>query len=268
MHGDTQAARSQILALLDRMPNGFADLPGEVFSSGWSALTKGKFYLAGLNPMAGIRYRTVREHVANWTLNSFSAFHEQCWKKECWNQDCYGLQSTLRCSHQRGADRHQQAVQVMMKRAAPGIELARLFATNAIFARSARAGSFSRENQMSLARGFEACWPLHEFFLSIVRPRVILCLGYQDDGSPFSLFKRKAERGSVGCIDAFTPAGRRYASFKSARMTFDVFHQKLHCLVVGIRHPSYVKDAADTPEFGDLIREFLESNDGCRSFSS
>lgn len=42
-----------IMQIVDEMPASFSALPGEVFSSGSSAIAKGDFYLAGLNPMAG-----------------------------------------------------------------------------------------------------------------------------------------------------------------------------------------------------------------------
>ncbi|MFA5941847.1 MAG: hypothetical protein WC809_21060 [Sinimarinibacterium sp.] len=255
MHSSQKA---DIVRLLNEMPGSFANLPGEIFSSGLSALTPGDFYLAGLNPMAGSRYPTLRDHIADWRLDSFSAFLHQCWNKTCWNVDCYGLQHSLQCTHERGTDRHQMAVRRLMERARPGFDLARLFATNAVFARSASASSFQKENGLSMAQAFDVCWPLHKYFLSIVRPSIILCLGYQQGGSAYSLFSRKAAGGLVTPVSSFT-AGRKFPSFKSTEMTFDINGGRLSCLIVGIRHPSYVPDAADTSEFAELVTRHLRA---------
>lgn len=247
--------KQEIMHLMDEMPKHFAELPGEVFSTGAKSLARGDFYLAGVNPMAGQRYPSIRSHVANWDLYLYSAFLDQCWEKECWNRDCYGFQNSLDCKHGRGRNRHQVAVRNIMERASPGFDLKTLFATNAVFASSASAQGFSTETGLTLLQAFEACWPLHQYFLRIVRPRFILCLGYQDSGSAFWLLKRKAVRGSVEPLSSHKAPGRKFASFKSARMMFDSGAGELSTVVVGVRHPSYVPDAANTAEFSELIAE-------------
>lgn len=144
----------------------------------------------------------------------------------------------------------------MMKRAAPNSDLTTVFATNAIFARSESMQSLASETGFSLVQAFDVCWPLHEYFLGIVRPRVIMCLGSQEQGSAYWLFKRKAVRGSIEPLLSHAPTGWKYAAFKSARMSFELSTGTLSCLVVGVRHPSYVQHAADRPEFSRLIAEF------------
>ena len=151
----------------------------------------------------------------------------------------------------------------MTERACPGLDLTKLFATNAVFASSASATSFSAEAGLSLASAFDACWPIHEYFLSIVRPRVILCLGYQDGGSAFWLLKRKARPGSEVPLTSHTPSGRKFPSFKSAQMISDLRGGELSSLVVGIRHPSYVPDAANTSEFANLIGGYVRRAQQC-----
>jgi hypothetical protein len=127
-----------------------------------------------------------------------------------------------------------------------------VFATNAIFAKSDSAVSFLKETGLSLKKAFDACWPMHQFFLSQVRPRVILCLGYD----AFSLFKGTGSL--VGCDGSHSVHGRKFPSFKWAEMKFNLGDEdNISTLVVGIRHPSYVPDAANTREFSDLVAPYL-----------
>ncbi len=247
------ALRNQILTLLDGAPNGLASLRGEVFSSGTSSLAVGRLYVVGLNPGAGASYPTVREHVARWDLEHYSAYTDQCWETHCWNRDCYGFQSRADCQHQRGSSAHQKAVVRMIGRAAPHETARSVFSTNAVFAKSESADTFRAETGLSLRSAFEGCWPVHQLLLSIVRPSVVLSLGYQQDGSAYSFFRRKAHWASASEGEHFVP-GRKFASFKWTDMTFKLGTSTLKCLVVGIRHPSYVPDAADCQEFEQLLR--------------
>lgn len=237
--------------MLDRSPAGLGNLPGEVFSSGIEAVSKGEFYIVGLNPGGGLSYPSLRDHVSDWSWSNYSAFLDQCWRQACWDADCYGLQRDINCACMRGTNRHQRAVQRMAARAAPGLDLRRVFATNAVFVKSNSSQSFNGETGLTLREAFDHCWPIHELFLSIVRPRVVLSLGFSSAGSAYSFFKDKATE--VGTEESFTIANRKYPSFRWAQMAFDVRGQTMHCLVVGIRHPSWVPDATDCPEFTSLL---------------
>jgi hypothetical protein len=248
MFADVQ---QEILEMLDRSPAGIGNLPGEIFSSGIEAVSKGELYIAGLNPGGGLSYPALREHVKGWSWSNYSAFLDQCWKKSCWDADCYGLQLNANCTCARGTDPHQRAVQRIVARAAFGLDLRRVFATNAVFVKSDSGDSFPEETGLELKEAFDNCWPIHEVLLSIVRPRAILSLGYQSGKSAYSFFKAKGTQ--VGTEWTYKVAGRTLPSFRWAQMTFDISGQTMRCLVVGIRHPSYVPDAADCPEFGSLL---------------
>jgi hypothetical protein len=248
--------KTQLVKLLDRMPGNFSALPGEVFSTGTSSLRGGDLYVLGLNPGFGTAYPTIRDHVVNWSLESYSAFVDQCWQKRCWNTDCFALQGNARCSCQRGTKAHQRAVQRIVERAKPGQDLRLVFATNAIFAQSASAASFKKQTGLSLSQAFDACWPVHQFFLSHIRPKVILSLGYSQDASAFALIGKKAE--IVENVECHFVSNRKYPSFKWSEMQINLgYGTPLTALVVGIRHPSYVPDAADTSEFSELIASYI-----------
>jgi hypothetical protein len=243
--------QKEIVELLDCSPAGIGNLPGEVFSSGIEALSKGDLYIAGLNPGGGVSYPSLHNHVRDWSWSNYSAFIDQCWKQSCWDADCYGMQRNSNCACTRGTDSHQRAVQRMVARADLGLDLRKVFATNAVFVKSNSGDSFYEETGLTLKDAFENCWPIHELLLSIVWPRAILSLGYQIGKSAYSFFKTKATQ--VGKEGSFTVAGRTFPSFRWAQMTFDVRGRTMRCLVVGIRHPSYVPDAADCPEFTSLL---------------
>ena len=242
--------RTEILQLLNAAPKGLAALPGEVFSSGWSALRPGRLYVAGLNPGAGDMYPSLRDHVSNWTETNFSAYTDQCWNPVCWNLDCIGRQHGANCPHPRGTDRHQQAVARAIQRA--NLDPQDVFATNAVFAKSDSAATFLPETGMRLGDAFNACWPIHEYFLSIIQPEIILSLGYAKDSSAYSFFGRKSEQLEPE-RKHFTPT-RRYASFKWTRRRFNLRNGSHSCLVIGLRHPSYVPDAGDCAEFEALVQ--------------
>jgi hypothetical protein len=212
--------KAQLIQLLDQMPGNFAALPGEVFATGMLSLARGDFYIAGLNPGSGRSYPTIRDHVANWSLDSYSAFLDQCWKERCWNVDCYGLQVRANCNCPRGTHSLQKAVQKIIEKARPGLDPRKVFATNAVFAKSDSAESFRKETRVSLIKAFDACWPIHQFFLSQIRPRVILSLGYAEGASAFSLFGGKANE--VGSIDSHFVPGRKFPSFKWVDMKFSL----------------------------------------------
>ncbi len=246
----------QLLEILDRMPDNFSSLPGEVFSTGTNSLRPGDLYILGLNPMFGTAYPTIRNHVANWSLDAYSAFTDQCWQKRCWNMDCYGLQENAGCNCRRGTQPHQRAVQRIVEMARPGQDIRTVFATNAIFASSTDADRFKRETGFSLPKAFDVCWPAHQFFLSHVQPKVILSLGYSQNASAFSLIMKKA--GRIGHINCHTVPNRKYPSFKWCEIEIDVGEMLLSTLIIGIRHPSYIQDAADTPIFTELIASYID----------
>ena len=240
-----------IVQLLLASPDQIGDLPGEVFSTGSKALAPSDLYVVGLNPGFGCSYRTIRSHVEDWSLDHYSAFLDQCWKEQCWNKDSYGMQTMSGCGCVKGVDKHQQAVQRLIQRARPGIDRRRVFATNAVFAKSDSEDSCRQETGLTLSRAFDSCWPIHQLFLTIIQPRVILSLGYAEGASAFSLFGRKAAQ--IGEVRSHSVHGRKFPSFKWANMTFNLGAANITCLVVGVRHPSYVPDAANTQEFSDLL---------------
>lgn len=251
---DFKKKRKNILDIINGQLNSFWDLKGEVFSSGLDSLVNGDIYIVGLNPMYGTKYRTIREHVESWSFSNYSAFRDQCWQKSCWEIDCYGFQNELSCSCKRGDSKHQKAVLDIIEIIKPKCNPSTIFATNAVFVCSKSADNFSKEHNLSLSDAFEICWPIHQFFLSIVRPKIIICLGLSEYNSSYSLFKKKGNVSKF--IDPLKLNGRKFPSIKCDNACFIIDNLELKTKILGIRHPSYVCDAS-VPEFKNIIQSIL-----------
>lgn len=218
----------------------FAARGGEVFSSGLSALAPGDYYVMGLNPCGGGNYPSIKNHVKNWDLINFSGFTDQSWAPEDWKIDCYKMQQSIDCAERRGKSVHQRAVTRLITAISPEIGVRSIFATNAIFAASRSAKSFREEIGESLAEAFKKCWPIHQYFLSVVRPKVIICLGYGESDSAYSLVRTLAM--SDGTIE------RRHKGYKCFIGNLDTENGTLRPIVLGIFHPSYGYRLAEQEE--------------------
>lgn len=254
--------KNEIISKLLEMPEQISSLPGEVFSSGLSSIKEGNFYLLGLNPGGGGAYPSIRDHIVNWSLENYSAFTQQCWNFDCWEKNCYGTQEGLDCHCVKGTSRHQEAVRRLVARCGD-VAIENIFATNAVFAKSSSDESFKSETGYTMRKAFDACWPLHVHLMSIIKPKIIICLGYQDGGSPFSLLQTKAKLKSK--ISSHFHGGRAYASFKWASVEFNDSKIPGTPLLVGVRHPSWVVDAADCDEFESLVSQELYASAGTES---
>ena len=247
--------KKNVLNAMAEVPKEIQELGGEVFFSGLSALKKGDFYLAGLNPGEGAAYLTIKKHVEDWTLENFSAYVHQCWNDDCWSKDCYGMQENLACKCVRGDSKHQRGVRRIFARCGE-LSPQDVFATQAVFVKSHSAANFRGDSKLKMREVFEAGWPLHRHFLSVVQPKVIICLGYQEGDSSFSFFRSKA--APVSDIREYKRTKtdgtlERYARFKSLNVKFHDPSIPGEPLVVGIFHPSYLEYWADIPEFQNLI---------------
>src|SRR5712691_7618507 len=220
--GRIDEAKRQLVNVLTSELGPFGQLRGEVFSSGVDTLQRGPLYVMGLNPggAPGVYKLSILEHVDTWDLTNYSAFTDQCWKSKCWEKDQYGRQESLRCrctSCARGKDRQQLAIIDAIKRAFPDEKHPRtVFASNAIFAASRSADTFFEDtrNSYTLKQAWELCWPVHRFLLSIVRPKVVLCLGYDS----FSLLTQSC--GRMSSLETHYRSAKqwRYPAFKNCEI--------------------------------------------------
>jgi len=116
-----------------------------------------------------------------------------------------------------------------------------VFSANALFFRSVKGSS----DIGNVAELWKRCWPVHQYFLSVVRPRVILCLG-NGDVSSFSLVRAKCiSTPAVGWCgvessrDGKWFRGELPVPEKASEPTLPEKAGELRCVVVGAPHPSW-----------------------------
>jgi uncharacterized protein len=201
---------------------------GWLLYSGLDTLASGHYYFLGFNPAkdpANVPLDSVPIPDENW-----SAYTQQCWR--CEKAHC-------RCEPIR-FNPHQRRVTDFMMQLWP-LSPERIFSTNAIFVESETVLTLSDREML-----WDDCWPIHEWMLSIVRPKWIVCLGNQEDASSYSLL-----RGRCGsCI----PLGD-YTDFRKGKVFKGSLpiskHESLDVHVLGLPHPSRfdLPAAASIPGF-------------------
>ena len=142
--------KQAVLNAMSEVPKEIQKLGGKIFFSGLSALKKGDFYLAGLNPGEGTAYPSLKQHLEDWTLENFSAYVHQCWEDACGNKDCYGMQEKLTCKCMRGDTKHQRGVRRILARCGKLISH-EVFATQAVFVKSHSAAHSSVDSKMKMS---------------------------------------------------------------------------------------------------------------------
>jgi hypothetical protein len=172
-----------VIANLNKLlvDTGLADCPGKVFYSGTNSIQTGDLYLLGFNPGGDPDQETVtvRQHL-NETPPDFNEFVDGHW-------------GAPNCLLDRGSAVLQKRVQWMLRNL--GYEVREVCASNLIFARSTGIVTLpASEDQLA-----DACWPVHEFVLRIVKPKTIIALGTQ----AFKAIRKRTTKNSiVNCINS------------------------------------------------------------------
>jgi hypothetical protein len=117
------------------------------------------------------------------------------------------------------------------------------FVTNALFVRSLDAAALASEEDAI----FEACWPVHQWFLSIVRPRLILCLGYTQDPKKRMPFRRILEKMDAPHLTPIETTGKRFGAWASGYLPISEC-QSLPVAVAAVYHPSARQGASWSSE--------------------
>jgi hypothetical protein len=176
----------------------------------------------GFNP-GGDDKTSVIESLDNLTEN-YCSYVDECWRncceENCQQRDHYGKH------------RHQRNVRELAMLLGRSIRC--VFAANAIFIRS-KTQSDLQESPKQL---FEKCWPIHQRFLSIVKPRVILCLGNKEDLSAFALLRERLE------IKPNQIQSHGYVKMFSSSITVSD-GETINSHIIGVRHPSRFNSAKD-----------------------
>jgi hypothetical protein len=210
-----------------------ADKPGAILYNGWQTLRRGKVYIMGLNPggapseVPQLVIGAVKKH-----SESDSAYLDEEW-------------GNSHRHYERGKSPHQRRVVELAR--ILGCEIRDTFAANAIFVAGKLPNPTLPEPQVL----WDRCWPVHQLFLEIVRPNIILCLGNGAGLSSFALLQRKAEPPVH--VQMVAHSYRDGKSFKSNFLLSD--GSVLQCTVVGAPHPSWVQPT-------DRFKRFLASITG------
>jgi uracil-DNA glycosylase len=192
------------------------DHRGAVMFSGVDTLRQGALYVMGYNPggdasIAGTIVGSLPPQEENWNA----------WACQKWSNDgssYSGLQDRIRSVFE-----------------ALGADPRRTFSTNAIFERSNEAGKLEKPWDL----WWNQCWRVHQVFLGIVRPRVIVCLGNPSTLDLLNTPKRKEGRSYDKVWDEAREGERTKAVEWQPKVDLDLGDGNTHtCAVIGLPHPS------------------------------
>ncbi len=215
--------REALISAVEKHLGEDAKRSGSVLYNGWSTLHRGKVYLMGFNP--GGDPATIPQTVIQ-TLREMK--DEYCsYTDEEWSGE--------KRKYSNGGHPHQRRVKTLVE--VMGCDIGHVFAANAIFVRS------KEQDVLRDAAGlWNKCWPVHQTFLSIVQPRIILCLGNGNAKSSFTLLRSKCdplpEVKFCGASRSFRDG--KYFSGK-AKIDKNGTLPALEYTVVGVPHPSRFK---------------------------
>jgi hypothetical protein len=193
---------------------------GCILYNGWRTLTPGRLYVIGFNPGGEEKHgENIIESLFDSRLEmpNFSSYDP--------GQDRWGWRGK---EMPIGWDHpHQNRVRELV--AILGVDdISDVFSANAIFARSVNQASLVNSQAL-----WEKCWPLHEFFLSIVHPKILLCLGHGPESS-YSLMRVvvRAEQVVIG-----QGRGKALKMFRG-RIELGSYGALDDCVIIGVPHPS------------------------------
>lgn len=233
-----------------RMSEEFYRKSGAVLYGPAATLARGSCYIMGLNPggdPADIETPIIDAVAAS---DGRSAYTHECWQRHC--------REPQPCSHLRhdgstepsALVRHQRNV-IRLTAALRGTPTS-LFSANAIFGRSTALRTLKDQTGYTAQQWWAACWPVHQVFLAVVRPRLIVTLGYGESSSAFGLL-----RATAGY-----PPHRRFSDDARAAWCFDATFNvqesdAIAATVVGVPHPSYF---APGPLLCERLTELCEGS--------
>lgn len=227
--------RSEIVTAVSQHLGNDATKPGAILYNGLNTLCASHgLYIMGLNPGGDPDpSETVMQSLSPERLQEeYCSYEDECWR--CW-ADC-------QIEGHRGNSPHQIKVKQLAEILGYN-NIREVFAVNAIFFRSKNQGALG---EISILKElFEKCWPVHQMFMSIVQPEIILCLGNGEKMSAFSLLKQKLAPG-----EKYQGAVKEFMGEIPLRD-----QSSIRSRVIGVRHPSY-------PWFNPVkdLKSFLERN--------
>ncbi len=228
----------------EMLPQEMYERRGAVLYTGTDALMPGRAYLMGFNP-GGPPGENMKPLIETIPERKNCSEYTQCWLCP---------QDVTSCEH-LGPDgrvlpaargKHQRYVLRIIE--ALNVKPERLLAANAIFGRSKGVATLLDESGFDRDTWWRYCWPVHQRFLRIVRPKVVVSFGYGAGTSPLDLLKRMCPEVKVRSVGG--PGRRGGWEFRASLDLSD--GDVLETQVIGVPHPSWYEIS---PLLAERLRE-------------
>ena len=213
------AIRNMVISSIRQHLGRDAEKPGAVLYNGWDTLCSNNgLYIMGFNPGGSPdNSKTVIDDLKQLE-DDYCSYEAECWycSTHCRNNEHFGKKP------------HQKRVKELAR--ILGYDVRQSFAANAIFVRSKKQDDLKASLEL-----FEKCWKIHQIFLSIVQPKIVLCLGNGERSSAFALLKAKFKANEItsGNVKEFI------GNIPMADGTV------LEGRIIGVRHPSRFNSVKD-----------------------
>jgi hypothetical protein len=221
------APRQLVAFVRQQLDASLLQMSGEVLYSGAATLTKGEVYLLGHNP--GGDPNNPRFPTVGGSLDALPARTVNGYTGTVWNG-------------QTVPGAHPLQLRVVWLLSTLGLNPQDVAASNLIFMRSRDAASSQYD------RFAELCWPVHDWILNVVRPRLVIVYG-NSDRSPYGFLARKF----AGMDSATDPQTCWSGHGDWACRSFLV---RGRFRVVGLPHLSRYKVSAH-PKVGEWIKSLM-----------
>lgn len=212
---------TEILERAGTLLEEIAGCSGAVLYSGADTLVPGNLYVLGLNPggnadgpkaVTSTIGQSLRAGLSDWNSYADEAFVPS------------------------GPNLLQKRIRTVFE--ALGADPRRTLTTNALFERTVGANGLTGPHWQ---QWWKHCWPVHQLFLSVVRPRVIVCLGNGPDPSSYELLRLTRESKGRPLPWNWQPLPDETSESGKLRqdVSFDLGEFGYHeCMVLGLPHPS------------------------------
>ena len=203
-------------------------LSGSALTNGWSTLQRQWLYVMGHNPGGDL----VTHPASDYSIRRAT---------EGLSNDATGLDDS-------GSAQFNRVVRSLIEGFSGSETADQTFVTNALFVRSQGSADLaSKEDAI-----FDACWPVHKWFLSIVQPRLILCLGYRRDPKKRLPFRRIVEKMGSPTLTPIERAGQRFGVWAAGLLPIGD-SESLPVALAAVYHPSARNGASWSTERLDLF---------------
>ncbi|WP_157985988.1 uracil-DNA glycosylase family protein [Teichococcus vastitatis] len=213
------------LAQVATLLAGIEHRSGGVLFSGADTIAPGALYVMGYNP-GGVADEGDIPGAGTVGASLADAGTRSGWNE--WADERYGRDGTY--------SPFQNNIRTVFE--ALGADPRRTFSTNALFVRSRNAEGV--EGPWDL--WWDHCWPVHQVFLRVVRPRVVVCLGNGGALSTWELLRltrRGEQRRYTSNWTSADPDEPAKDGKWQPEVTFDLGEGASHtCAVLGLPHPS------------------------------